>query len=309
MSEATEQPKQANESFLDLVNRGEKGWKSYCLTILIIIAFWILGSGTVMIGVYGTSPEGTPFDGTNPYLDFIALNLLFVTVLLGLWVGLRRAHKRSLRTLITPYAHIRWKRVFQGFGLQMGMAVVVTIIDAIIFPGTYTYTLDPERFYKFAILVILLTPFQTTTEELIARSYFLQILGHFTRHPIALVILNALPFALLHFMNPEIAAHGIVPMMAFYFVVGAFLALVTLKDNGAELALGIHAANNMFAAIFVNYKDSALPTNTVFTAGFVNVWFGLISYIVAAAIMYWILFRNSQPTTPFYRANENTESN
>ncbi len=64
MSEATEQPKQANESFLDLVNRGEKGWKSYCLTILIIIAFWILGSGTVMIGVYYNSPEGTRIDIT-----------------------------------------------------------------------------------------------------------------------------------------------------------------------------------------------------------------------------------------------------
>jgi membrane protease YdiL (CAAX protease family) len=308
MSDTTEQPEQPEEmgtAFLDLVNKGETNWKNYGLTFLIIVAFWILGSGTVMIGVYGTSPEGTPFDGTNPYSDFIALNLLFITVLLGLWVGLRRAHKRSLRTLVTPYKNIRWGRILQGFGLQMGLGVIVTIIDAIIFPGTYTYTLDPDRFYKFAILVILLTPFQTTAEELIARSYFLQLLGHFTRHPIALVILNALPFALLHFMNPEIAAHGLVPMMAFYFVVGAFLALVTLKDNGAELALGIHAANNMFAAIFVNYEGSALPTNTVFTAGFVNVWFGLISYIISAAIMYWILFRNQEPLTPFYRSTEN----
>ena len=99
MSDTTEQPEQPEEmgtAFLDLVNKGETNWKNYGLTFLIIVAFWILGSGTVMIGVYGTSPEGTPFDGTNPYSDFIALNLLFITVLLGLWVGLRRAHKRSL---------------------------------------------------------------------------------------------------------------------------------------------------------------------------------------------------------------------
>ncbi|MYJ66519.1 MAG: CPBP family intramembrane metalloprotease [Acidimicrobiales bacterium] len=164
-----------------------------------------------------------------------------------------------------------------------------------IFPDNYSYSLDPERFYKFAILVLLLTPFQTTTEELLTRSYFLQMLGHFTRHPIVLVILNALPFALFHLMNPEIAAYGVVPMLVSYFVVGAFLALVTLKDNGAELAIGIHAANNMIAAVLVNYEGSALSTNAIFMIHEVNVWSGTVAYIVSAAIMYWILFRSKRP--------------
>ena len=293
MNETTEQTDKMGKAFLDVVNRGETRWIRYILTLLIIIATWTFGSGAVLYGVYGSEPEGLPMDGTNPFLDFITLNLLFVTVLIGLWIGIRNAHRRSLRTLITPRDRIRWGRVLQGFGLFMGLGIVVAAIEELIFPGTYTYTLDPERFYKFAILVLLLTPFQTTTEELLARSYLLQMLGHFTRHPIVLIILNALPFALFHLMNPEIAAYGIVPMLAYYFVSGAFLALVTLKDNGAELAIGIHAANNIFAGILANYKDSALPTNTVFTADVVNVWFGLIAYIISAAIMYWILFSSS----------------
>ena len=293
MNEITEQPDKMGKAFLDVVNRGETRWIRYILTLLIIIATWTFGSGAVLYGVYGSEPEGLPMDGTNPFLDFITLNLLFVTVLIGLWIGIRNAHRRSLRTLITPRDRIRWGRVFQGFGLFMGLGIVVAAIEELIFPGTYTYTLDPERFYKFAILVLLLTPFQTTTEELLARSYLLQMLGHFTRHPIVLIILNALPFALFHLMNPEIAKYGVVPMLVSYFVSGAFLALVTLKDNGAELAIGIHAANNIFAGILANYKDSALPTNTVFTADVVNMWFGLIAYIISAAIMYWILFRSS----------------
>ena len=249
MNQTTEQPDKMGKAFLDLANRGETRWTRYILTLLIIIAAWTLGSGTVLLGVYGSEPEGFPMDGTNPILDFTALNLLFVTVLIGLWIGICNAHKRSLRTLITPRDHIRWGRIFQGFGLQMGLGIVFAAIDALLFPDNYTYTLDPERFYKFVLLVLLLTPFQTTTEELLTRSYFLQMLGHFTRHPIVLVILNALPFALFHFMNPEIEAYGVAPMLISYFVVGAFLALVTLKDNGAELAIGIHAANNMFAAV------------------------------------------------------------
>ncbi len=291
MNEITEQPDKMGKAFLDLVNLGETRWTRYILTLLIIIATWTLGSGTVLLAVYGPEPEGAPMDGTSPFLDFIALNLLFVTVLIGLWIGICNAHKRSLLTLITPRDHIRWGRILQGFGLQMGLGIIFAAIDALLFPDNYTYTLDPERFYKFALLVLLLTPFQTTTEELLTRSYFLQMLGHFARHPIVLIILNALPFALFHLMNPEIAAYGVAPMLISYFVVGAFLALVTLKDNGAELAIGIHAANNMFAAVLVNYEGSALSTNAIFTINEVNVWSGTVAYIVSAAIMYWILFR------------------
>ncbi len=308
MNEITEQPDKIGKAFLDLVNRGESRWIRYILTLLIIIATWTFGSGAVLFGVYGSEPEGSPMDGTNPFLDFIALNLLFVTVLIGLWIGIRNAHKRSFRTLITPSDRIRWGRIFQGFGLQMGLGIIFAAIDALFFPDNYTYTLDPERFYKFVLLVLLLTPFQATTEELLTRSYFLQILGHFTRHPIVLVILNALPFALFHLMNPEIAAYGVVPMLISYFVVGAFLALVTLKDNGAELAIGIHAANNMFAAVLVSYKDSALSTNAIFTISEVNVWSGTVAYIVSAAIMYRILFRNHK-SEPAVRSSVDSSFN
>ena len=308
MNGITEQPDKIGKAFLDLVNRGESRWIRYILTLLIIIATWTFGSGAVLFGVYGSEPEGSPMDGTNPFLDFIALNLLLVTVLIGLWIGIRNAHKRSFRTLITPRDRIRWGRIFQGFGLQMGLGIVFAAIDALLFPDNYTYTLDPERFYKFVLLVLLLTPFQTTTEELLTRSYFLQILGHFTRHPIILVILNALPFALFHLMNPEIAAYGVVPMLISYFVVGAFLALVTLKDNGAELAIGIHAANNMFAAVLVSYKDSALSTNAIFTISEVNVWSGTVAYIVSAAIMYRILFRNHK-SEPAVRSSVDSSFN
>lgn len=301
MHETPQQPKEMGKAFLDLTHQGDTHWKKYLLSVLIILVVWALGSNIVLVGVYIHLADafgidvGQPMDGTNPYLDFITLNLVFVVILSGLWIAFKRAHKRPFQTLITPYKRIRWNRVFQGFGLQMALGFVATAIDMLLFPGSYSYALDPNQFYKFAILVLILTPFQAATEEFLARSYFLQIIGHFTRHPGALVIFNALPFMLLHFMNPEVAAHGAIPMLAFYFVVGAFLALVTLKDNGVELAIGIHAANNMFAAIFVNYKDSALPTNTVWRAETVNVWFGLIAYIVSAAIIYKIVFRNPTP--------------
>ena len=120
MNEITEQPDKMGKSFLDLANRGETRWIRYILTLLIIIAAWTFGSGAVLFGVYGSEPEGSPMDGTNPFLDFIALNLLFVTVLIGLWIGIRNAHKRSLRTLITPRDHIRWGSHIAGLRFANG---------------------------------------------------------------------------------------------------------------------------------------------------------------------------------------------
>jgi hypothetical protein len=37
-------------------------------------------------------------------------------------------------------------------------------------------------------------------------------------------------------------------------------------DNGLESAIGFHAANNTFAAIFVNYEGSVLPVPSLFMA-------------------------------------------
>ena len=285
------------KAFLDLAEHGETRWTKYVVALLIVLAVWLLGNITVPIVIYGPKAmaTGTIMDDTTPFRNFIFVNSIFIAILIGLWIGIRNMHKRPFRTLITPRDHIRWGRVFQGFGLVMGLSIVNVAIEELLFPGTYTYSLDPERFYKSALLVLLLTPFQTTTEELMMRSYLLQILGHFTRHPIALIMLNALPFALLHLMNPEIATYGIAPLLAGYFFIGAFFALVTLKDNGAELAIGMHAAINMFAGIFVNYTDSALSTSTVFFIENYNVYFSLIFFFVAAPIMYWILFRNHKP--------------
>ena len=302
MSETTEHTSSEpglGKAFLDLVGRGETRWTKYVATLLILIflGFGLLGSIAVPIIIYGpkATATGAFMDGTTPFRDFISFNLLFIAILIGFWIGIRNMHKRPFRTLITSCDHIRWGRIFQGFGLIMGLSIVGVAIEQLLFPGTYTYTLDPERFYKFAILVLLLIPFQATTEELITRSYLLQILGHFTRRPIVLIVLNALPFALLHLANPEFEAYGVAPMLACYFLIGAFLALVTLKDNGAELAIGMHAAINLFAGIFVNYKDSVLSTNTVFFGENYSVYSTLIPFLITAPIMYWILFRNRKP--------------
>jgi hypothetical protein len=44
-----------------------------------------------------------------------------------------------------------------------------------------------------------------------------------------------------------------------YGMVGFALAWVTIRDRSLEIAIGAHAANNLFAALVVGYEGGALP--------------------------------------------------
>lgn len=295
--------------FLNLANLGKTHWGIYLLSLFVIGFIWLFGSVILIalfVGEAFFSDQITK--GTlNPFAEFMGLILTFIALLIGLWVGVCRLHRRPFWSLITPYTHFRSTRFWQGIKWQFLFIFLVALIEELIYPGTYQYTLDPTQFYKFAILVIIFIPLQATSEELLFRGYILQALGHLTQKPIVLVIINGLGFMGLHFANPEIG-HGL-PAWLTYFSWGVFLTILTLKDNGAELAIGIHVANNVCAGIFLNYKESALPTNAVFTAQEIHAWFELVAYVLSAIVLYWIFFQNYTPASIPQPIQEINESN
>jgi hypothetical protein len=75
-----------------------------------------------------------------------------------------------------------------------------------------------------------------------------------------------------------------------YFSIGFFFALITLLDNGIELALGMHAANNLFTALFANYTITALPSPALFTVQTLDPIYSLISVIIGMIVFYLIFF-------------------
>ena len=87
---------------------------------------------------------------------------------------------------------------------------------------------------------------------------------------VPLVITSSI-FGLLHFANPEVEKLGY-GIMVFYIGTGFFLGIITLMDEGLELALGFHAANNLTGILLVTadwtafspddsiYRDISEPT-------------------------------------------------
>ncbi len=79
-------------------------------------------------------------------------------------------------------------------------------------------------------------------------------------------------------------------MVLYYFAVGGFLTFVTLRSNGLEVAIGIHAATNLFSALIVNYANSALKTEPILFCSVFEPVGSLVSFCIVAAIFYLLMF-------------------
>ena len=123
------------------------------------------------------------------------------------------------------------------------------------------------------------------------RGYAMQGLGLLTRRPALIAVASSLVFTVPHLLNPEVHEHGVLIMAANYFVIGMLLATITLRDGRLELAIGVHAVNNVFLALVANYEGSALTTESIFTARELDPVYSLATMIVGTLVFHWWMFR------------------
>ncbi len=236
-----------------------------------------------------------PFTGVSSTLFFIAANLAFFVFILGIDWSVRSLHGRSLLSLITPGDRINWRRIGQGFSVFFILKLIELGISYALAPQDFTLIFEPRIFFIFLIWVLLLTPIQIAAEELFCRGYLLQGIGSKFGKWTA-ILLTATLFAALHSSNPEVAAQAdlesTLSLMGYYFLIGAFLAWLTVKDKTLELALGVHAANNIAIFLFVTSPDSVLPAPAIFSIASVGVSFAALFFTALLLLIFsFIIFR------------------
>lgn len=273
--------------YLALADAGRNAWWRYLLGVGVIAASWLIG-GSHAYGLMLHAPLGA-------VTEFVAINASILTLLVAVVTVVVVLHRRSWRTLVTPYAQIDWHRMAQGAAVWAALSLVFSVIEHLLYPGRYVWTLDLQRWLPFVLAGLLLTPLQCAAEELVFRGYVLQGLGRWLRRSPLLAVLSGVIFTVPHLLNPEVAAYGLAIMAANYFVMGLFLASVALRDGRLELAIGAHAGNNLLLALIINYDDSAFETESVFTAGALDPVYSLLTLLLSAALFYWWFFRKSSP--------------
>lgn len=203
-------------------------------------------------------------------IEKIGVNAAFVLLVgplsalcLGLLFWVKYAHQQSIKSLTTSRNKVDWKRIFFSFFLWGTFVVGTILISYYNSPENYVYNFKLIPFLTFLLLAIVLIPLQTSFEEYFFRGYLMQGLGLATKTRWFPFVFTSFAFGLMHIANPEVGKMGYV-ILIYYIGTGFFLGIITLMDEGLELALGFHAANNLFGALLLTSDWSAFQTHSIF---------------------------------------------
>lgn len=292
--------------FLNNVYKGRTEFWRYLVTIiLVIVAFGLLGSvplvGAVAYALLQQGSDGSEaeifdiiqrmdWDSVGMDLNYVLFLIIlqFVIGLIALWGCLIALHKRSIKTLITPSSNVNWSKILFAFGLYFVMLLIVEGIFYLMEPDNYIYQFDMAKFLPLLAIALLVLPIQTSFEELFFRGYLMQGIGSIAVFRIIPLVITSVLFGLMHGANPEVSQFGYWTMMSYYIGTGFFLGILTLMDDSLELALGIHAANNIYGALMATFDASALQTAAIFKMKEVNVDFQLPVLFAMAGIFIFV---------------------
>ena len=247
-----------------------KFWKYLLGSLLIFIASQI-GSLPLVIAVgiksfkNGEMPTNTDdiIKMLDPNLSLFLMLLMFVFGLIALYFVVKKLHNQTILSVTTSRKKVDWSRIFFSFSLWAIITIVSTLIAFYYGDGKLILDFNPEKFAVLAVIAIVLLPIQTTTEEYIFRGYLMQGFANLERNRWFPLLMTSVIFGTMHILNPEVSELGNI-VLVYYIGTGLFLGIMTLMDEGMELALGFHAANNLIGALLVSTDWTVLKTYAIF---------------------------------------------
>jgi membrane protease YdiL (CAAX protease family) len=254
-------------SFLLAARQGASSFARHAVGLGLVALVYIVFSFAVaalLIVATGEEidPSRLPSLPIGPAGPAATLGLFLVpsaAVLLATLAVAAVVHRRPAATLVRADGCPRWRRAVLGGAVWAAASAVFEVIASRLYPGSYTWTFDPPRFYPLLVVCLLLVPLQAAAEELFFRGYLMQGLAVALRRGWAALAASSAAFAVVHLGNPEIDRFG--PFFVLYYAgIGVTLALFTVLDDGLEVAIGAHTANNLWGALVVSFPGSVLDT-------------------------------------------------
>jgi membrane protease YdiL (CAAX protease family) len=193
---------------------------------------------------------------------FFFLMFTFVIGIIVWWLWVRYVHQLSWTKATTSRKKFDWSRAWYAFAIVGAVSIITTVAGYYLLPEDYIWNYQADKFWILVVLAIVLVPIQTTWEELFFRSYMMQGLGLMAGNRAVPFIVTSVIFGMMHIFNPEVGKLGY-SVMFWYVGTGFLLGLFTLMDEGTELAIGFHAANNLFIAVLVTADWTAFQTDSL----------------------------------------------
>lgn len=258
------------------LTQGNQWWKYFLVLIIGFLIGQMIGAIPlfVVMGVKIAQSGGdfvmpdNPMDlsayGIDPNLGIVLVIIPFIASLFIAILLINAFHQRSFMQVVNGRGAFRWNRFWKGF-LVWGVFFLASLFSGLLLePENFELNFNLSSFIPLVIISFCLFPLQSGTEEFFFRGYLAQGVGAWTKNRSMVILIPALLFALLHGMNPEIKEFGFRAMMPSYLLFGIFFGIIAVLDDGIELAIGAHSANNMLSSIFVTSKSSVIQTSALF---------------------------------------------
>ena len=255
--------------YLEQTTTENKRFIDYIMGSLIFIFFNFLGQIPLSLYIISQSDLVGEFTSHQDLFSKLPSNLTlflillpFAVVLPFIYLVVTRLHQRSFISLITPRDQVDFNKILFSFFLWGTVSALMVIFDYIMSPEDYVWNFKPLTFLILLFVSVVMIPLQTSMEELIFRGYLMQGFGVLFKNRLMPLLITSILFGLLHIWNPEIDKLGI-HLIWYYIGTGLFLGVITLMDEGLELALGFHAANNLVTALLVTASWTAFQTESL----------------------------------------------
>lgn len=248
---------------------GKNKWYLYLLVLVLV--FVAAQIGGIPFAVYAMltnmdAVQAGQVEKLSEVKDTAGLALMLLSFAVGLFALILLA-KVFQKKKFTDYTtgRPRWDLRRFGFGaLVWGVLVALVTVQQVASDADVVLNFNAEKFFPLLAVGLLLFPFQTGFEEVMFRGYLMQGSALLFRYRWAALLFTSLLFGLMHSANPEIDTFGFWTAMPQYVIMGLIMGFVALKDDGIELAAGMHFANNLMSSLLVTSDGMVFDTAAVF---------------------------------------------
>ena len=246
-------------------------WK-YLLGSLMVIAATFAGQIPITVAMlFAAFKQKKPLTSLNTQalmglldknLNLFLLLFSFVVGLLALFYVIKKLHQQTILEVTTSRKSIDWRRIFFSFIVWSIFSIVSVYASYLLMPQDFVLNFQLIPFLILFFIAVVFIPFQTSLEEYIFRGYLMQGFGLLAKNKWFPLIMTSIIFGTMHIVNPEVEKLGYI-ILVYYIATGLLLGMMTLMDDGMELALGFHAANNLVGCLLVTSDWSVLQTYSI----------------------------------------------
>jgi membrane protease YdiL (CAAX protease family) len=258
--------------------------------IPLLIAYGIKAAGNPeIISELAADPSNIGVIGLNPNLGLILMIIPFIAGLIAFFLLIKPLNERTIAQTINGTSSIRWRRFFISALVWSVLSGLYLVVYLKFDPANFTINNNTVSLIFLALISILIIPFQAAFEEVLFRGYLMQGFAVMVRNRWFPLIMTSVLFGLMHSLNPEVREFGFFTMMPQYIMFGLVFGIATIMDDGIEVAMGAHTANNVFLCIFVTNSSSALQTSALYEQKNIYPWAEFAGLLIASVIFILVL--------------------